>query len=207
MTSQQMSDEEIMTATEFERVRKKSLLSISDKEWLETFPEDADIIPKKIQEWSEHRQKLERLAKEQINLLKKESKNEFDYWFWRQWLKVTLLEETIESEKHIRRLKKLLPTNNANPPSNKLSDSMIENARLIPIANIAMQNLNLRKRGRNYFATCPFHAEKTPSFCLYPETNSFFCFGCNQNGDVITFVMLLNNFNFKEAVLWLLERY
>ena len=53
---------------------------------------------------------------------------------------------------------------------------------------------------------CPFHNEKTPSFCVYPENNSFFCFGCNKGGDVIAFIMGVENLDFTEAVRFLAQR-
>ena len=45
-----------------------------------------------------------------------------------------------------------------------------------------------RRRGRTAVGLCPFHGEKTPSFTVYPETASFYCFGCGAGGDVITFI-------------------
>lgn len=50
---------------------------------------------------------------------------------------------------------------------------------------------------------CPFHKDKTPSFHVYQNTNSWFCFGCNEGGSPINFVMRKNNLNFKEAVKFL----
>lgn len=47
---------------------------------------------------------------------------------------------------------------------------------------------------------CPLHSEKTASFTIYPETNTFYCFGCGASGDAIKFVQLYHNINFKEAV-------
>ena len=202
-----MNDEKIMMVAEYEKIRRESLPRLSEAEWLEIFPEAVDIIPTKIAEWSDRRRELERLLDGKIKLSKKNAQNEFDFWFCCEWFRLTILDEIFEAEKQIRRLKNLLPTGKTGSPATRLSDSLIEKARLVPVVNIAMQSLNLRKRGKNYFSLCPFHTEKTPSFCIYPETNSFVCFGCNQSGDVITYVMLINNFNFKEAVLWLLERY
>jgi len=46
---------------------------------------------------------------------------------------------------------------------------------------------------------CPFHQEKTPSFAIYPITNSFYCFACEEGGDVINFYMKINKCNFQTA--------
>ena len=56
------------------------------------------------------------------------------------------------------------------------------------IVDVVSSYVALKKRGRNYVGLCPFHNEKTPSFNLYPENGSFFCFGCETGGDVITFI-------------------
>ncbi|MGI6256005.1 MAG: DNA primase [Acutalibacter sp.] len=74
------------------------------------------------------------------------------------------------------------------------------------IEDIAASYVNLRRQGKNLLGLCPFHNEKTPSFCIYPENNSFYCFGCNKGGDVISFVMGVENLDFTEAVKFLAQR-
>lgn len=74
------------------------------------------------------------------------------------------------------------------------------------IEDVAAGYVNLRRRGKNLVGLCPFHNEKTPSFCIYPENNSYFCFGCNKGGDVISFVMGVENLDFAEAVKFLAQR-
>ena len=74
------------------------------------------------------------------------------------------------------------------------------------IEEIAPSYVNLRRRGKNLVGLCPFHNEKTPSFCVYPENNSFYCFGCNKGGDVISFIMGVENLDFAEAVKFLAQR-
>ncbi|MBR1530065.1 MAG: DNA primase [Oscillospiraceae bacterium] len=65
---------------------------------------------------------------------------------------------------------------------------------------------DVKKRGRIYVCCCPFHSEKTPSCTIYPENNSFYCFGCHAGGDVIKFTMLTDNVNYIEAVKILAQR-
>ena len=48
----------------------------------------------------------------------------------------------------------------------------------------------LKRAGSNFNGSCPFHSEKTPSFTVFPATQSFYCFGCGKGGDVFTFVQL-----------------
>ena len=64
----------------------------------------------------------------------------------------------------------------------------------------------LKRRGRNLTGLCPFHSEKTPSFTVYPENQSFFCFGCGAGGDVITFVRRAENLDYIEAVRYLAQQ-
>lgn len=74
------------------------------------------------------------------------------------------------------------------------------------ISEIASSYMQLKRRGRNLVGLCPFHGEKTPSFNIYPENGSFYCFGCGVGGDVITFVMKIENLDYMEAVKFLAQR-
>ena len=60
--------------------------------------------------------------------------------------------------------------------------------------------MDLKRRGRTYVCNCPFHSEKTPSFTVFPDTQSFYCFGCGAGGDVITFIQQIENLDFMDAV-------
>ena len=74
------------------------------------------------------------------------------------------------------------------------------------ISEIASSYMQLKRRGRNLVGLCPFHGEKTPSFNIYSENGSFYCFGCGVGGDVITFVMKIENLDYMEAVKFLAQR-
>ncbi len=74
------------------------------------------------------------------------------------------------------------------------------------ITEVVSGYVQLRHRGRTHTGLCPFHSEKTPSFVVYPETQSFYCFGCGAGGDVITFVRKINNLDYVEAVKMLAGR-
>ncbi|NLL91904.1 MAG: DNA primase [Ruminococcaceae bacterium] len=74
------------------------------------------------------------------------------------------------------------------------------------IVEIVSSHVELKRFGRLYRALCPFHSEKTASFTVYPDTQSFYCFGCGVGGDVITFVMKQENFDYMAAVRFLSER-
>ena len=74
------------------------------------------------------------------------------------------------------------------------------------ITEVIGQYVQLRHRGRTYTGLCPFHNEKTPSFTVYPDTQSFYCFGCGAAGDVINFVRKISNLGYVEAVKQLAGR-
>ena len=74
------------------------------------------------------------------------------------------------------------------------------------IEEVVGQYVKLRRTGRTMTGLCPFHNEKTPSFVVYPDTQSFYCFGCGAAGDVIGFVRKYNNLGYVESVKQLASR-
>lgn len=74
------------------------------------------------------------------------------------------------------------------------------------IEDVISSYVALRRRGKNLVGLCPFHNEKTPSFTVWPENGSFYCFGCGVGGDVFTFVKLIENLDYIEAVKQLAEK-
>ncbi len=74
------------------------------------------------------------------------------------------------------------------------------------IESVVSGYVALKRRGRNLVGLCPFHGEKTASFNLYPETSSFYCFGCQAGGDVITFIKRIENLEYMDAVRFLADR-
>lgn len=70
----------------------------------------------------------------------------------------------------------------------------------VDIEEVISSHITLRRRGKTLVGLCPFHNEKTPSFTVYPDTNSFYCFGCGAGGDVISFIRRIDNLDYVEAV-------
>lgn len=88
-----------------------------------------------------------------------------------------------------------------------ISDVFIEQLRnACPIESVMGSYANLIRRGRTYVCNCPFHSEKTPSCTIYPEQQSFYCYGCGAGGDVITFIRRIENLSFMESIEMLSKR-
>ena len=75
------------------------------------------------------------------------------------------------------------------------------------IVDIISQDVELKRRGINYFGACPFHDEKTPSFSVSPSKQIYHCFGCGNGGNVFTFLMEFQKLTFFEAVKTLADKY
>lgn len=76
----------------------------------------------------------------------------------------------------------------------------------LDIVDVVGEYVQLKKQGRNYFGLCPFHNEQTPSFSVAPEKQIFHCFGCGVGGNIYTFIMEIEGFNFLEAVRHLSDK-
>ncbi|HON08789.1 MAG TPA: CHC2 zinc finger domain-containing protein, partial [Verrucomicrobiota bacterium] len=82
-----------------------------------------------------------------------------------------------------------------------IPSSLIEQIRLAnDIVEVIESYIPLKKSGGGFFALCPFHKEKTPSFYVNPQRQIFHCFGCHKGGNVFTFLMEYENLTFIEAV-------
>ena len=66
--------------------------------------------------------------------------------------------------------------------------------------------VTLKRAGSNFGGLCPFHSEKTPSFTVFPDSESFYCFGCGAGGDIINFISKIENLDYIDAVKLLGER-
>ncbi len=70
----------------------------------------------------------------------------------------------------------------------------------LDILDVVQSRVVLKKKGANYWGCCPFHNEKTPSFCVNPQKGIFKCFGCGEGGDAISFLMKINNQSFADVI-------
>ncbi|MBQ3646419.1 MAG: DNA primase, partial [Synergistaceae bacterium] len=78
-----------------------------------------------------------------------------------------------------------------------MTNEIIEQIRnSFDICEIIGETVTLKKVSRGYVGICPFHDEKTGSFHVYQDTQSFYCFGCHKAGNIFTFVMEAENLTF-----------
>lgn len=88
-----------------------------------------------------------------------------------------------------------------------LSDSFLQELKMkTDIEDVISTYVTLKRRGTTLVGLCPFHNEKTPSFTVYPATQSFYCFGCGAGGDAITFLKKIENLDYLDAVKTLAQR-
>lgn len=88
-----------------------------------------------------------------------------------------------------------------------LSDSFLQELKMkTDIEDVISTYVTLKRRGATLVGLCPFHNEKTPSFTVYPATQSFYCFGCGAGGDAITFLKKIENLDYLDAVKALAQR-
>lgn len=87
-----------------------------------------------------------------------------------------------------------------------MNDDVEEIKQRIDIVELISSYLTLKKAGANYRALCPFHNEKTPSLMISPEKQIFKCFGCNEGGDIFSFIMKMENLEFREALEMLAQK-
>lgn len=74
------------------------------------------------------------------------------------------------------------------------------------IADVVGKYVPLERKGGNFWGRCPFHHEKTASFCVNPQGQFYYCFGCHKSGDVISFIREIESLDFSDAVKLLAER-
>jgi len=77
----------------------------------------------------------------------------------------------------------------------------------IDIVKVLSDEIKIIKRGKNFIARCPLHADNNPSLVIYPDTQSWYCFGCGKGGDVLNFLMLYKKLSFTECIDYISKKF
>lgn len=193
---------------EQQEIWENSQPKFTDSELLEFFPDAIDqVLPDKAKELGDESVRLIKQIKQIHSSLK--GKNLTAALLNLEILKQTKVRRLLENEKNIAFYDRLIAKRHPERFHNKreASQANLERARSVPIADLAISNLQrIRKTGKNYSALCPFHEDKQPSFILYPDSNSYYCFGCHKHGDVITFTQELFGMDFPSAIRYLTSK-
>ena len=81
-----------------------------------------------------------------------------------------------------------------------MDDQVSQVKERLDILEVVGSYLTLKKAGSNYKSNCPFHNEKTPSFMVSPERQTFKCFGCGEGGDIFTFIEKIEGVDFYNSL-------
>lgn len=192
-----------------EKEWRKKLPKYSDRELVDMFPESREIVPLKLKEWEELLKVESISVKRALVGIYKTGGDDFSIWFGEYLVKTFLFPEVEACQRHIERLQRLsrLFTKRSRKEQKQelLMEDAIQKAKNYSIERVAGDQLELKACGSKYFSRCPFHEEKHASFFLYPETNTYHCFGCQAHGDVINLTMHLYGLSFREAVSMLIH--
>lgn len=174
--------------TEAENASLASYAFVSNREWLEIFPQQKSVLIGLRDGWFKERERLQNIYKRierDGDIVAKITAH------------IRVLPEIDICNKNISRLSALLALAYPSKKQCGITQEHLIAAKQVPIQSVlGVRVIKIR---------CPFHKEKTPSFTIYRKTNSWYCFGCNEHGDVIDLVRKLQCLSFKEAVTYLLS--
>lgn len=197
--SEEETEEFNTFADQLEREWRQLLPRYTDKELVEIFSPPKKMILEKIKGYEVAQQEHTQEIKLRLKALYALKLDEFSCWFGEQLVKLDLAPTLDKYIKHIMRLKRILQIISPKTQKN-IRQNEVETARQYPIYEMARSRLELRKCGDKFSSLCPFHEEKRASFYIYPETNTYHCFGCQANGDIINLTMHLYGTSFPEAI-------
>lgn len=181
---------------DLEKSWRESMPHLSDIQWLEVFPEARSVLVFKVKEWSDEKRRLIGIIKRALRESRSESVEK--YSLIRIYAQAIIVPKINDANKHIARLRRQQAHFAPHPVAGRITDADIQRAREVPIASLL--STNLRSTGKTLTTNCPLHKDRTPSFVIYKESNTCWCFGCQQGGDSIAFTRLLHDFSFIEAV-------
>ena len=188
-----------MFSDELEYRWRRSLPKPTERELIEYFSPQKEMLVENLIVAENRQQERMRAMRRCLEGIYAMTSDDFSRWFWWSVMKLDYQPEFDGCNRYIAKLRRMLAMLS---PESKKADMQdeIERARQYPICEVARHHLTLRSCGNKFSSLCPFHEEKHASFYIYPETNTFHCFGCGAHGDVITLMQHLYGLSFREAV-------
>ncbi|MEI7653518.1 MAG: CHC2 zinc finger domain-containing protein [bacterium] len=189
-----MSDEQWL---ELEREWSEDLSKTDKIDFDISVLKDLDIIDSKIRELDEIISKVKDIIEDLIRKISKLTEDE--QILCNAILKNTHVKDLVclgnQRSRFMRYKHRLSPHRNVR--SGYLD---VESAVSHSLLSVVEHDTRLRRSGKNFVGRCPLHDDRSPSFYTYPESNSFYCFGCKQGGNTINYVMQKEGLDFKSAV-------
>jgi len=173
---------------------------LSDRDLLKIFPEAREMVPVKLAEWRRKGKQARRIVREMQAVVEALS-SASERWVMTELIKEWTLPHLRLINGHIVRLDRLQSLMLNIPRRRQVSDADITEAREVPVGTIV--EVSLKQSGHRYVGHCPLHDDSSPSFHVYPDTNSWYCFGCKRGGDTIAFIRLRDGLSFRDAVDYL----
>jgi hypothetical protein len=184
---------------ELEAGWRETLPHLSDTEWLLVFPEARQILPEKLKEWVAEKKRLIDIAKKYLRASAGDT-----YWYLWASLHMSVIPKIEAAAKHIARIQRQIRhTSSGNGNKGYITETDIKRAKEVPIESLL--STPIRRTGKTITANCPLHTDHSPSFVIYTETNTCWCFGCQEGGDSIALVRKLYKFDFIGSVKYLLR--
>ena len=187
-----------------EREWRASLPYWSTKEILETYPEVREMAKDKKAELGADLKGLAEVIKRKAALINEKATTKNGRWFFLEWLKVNEVQDYLEIKSQIKKISFLTNKPSRKVNKNKLTSDMIEEARRVPIE--VLINAPRTDTRRFYQVSCPLHNERTPSFTVWRDSNTFKCFGCGEQGSSIDLFMKMHSCDFKMAIRSLVNK-
>ncbi len=180
--------------------RKQNRYSIP--ELFDIYPQAQETLEIKIKE--EYARIRQNLSVMMAGIRESTKKDENTRWFLSELRRYFVWPYIEKAEKRIISYRRqLFLAKKQKDKGTAIPQSDIEAARAVPIESMIETK---RPTGKGIYAHCPFHDDHTPSFVIYCDSNTFYCFGCQALGDVIAFVMRKEQIGFKEAIQLLIGK-
>lgn len=182
---------------ELRRYHKSLNFEILPSDWAKLAPEaQQDVSIMLLDRYEELEQLKNRIR---ADLIEVKDKGEMPQLIREVFIEMTLAKTAVRLENEISWLKRYLANFIEDKP--EIGEAEIEMATKVPLEDLIP---DLKLKSGKLVRCCPFHEEKTPSFTVF-KTNTYYCFGCGENGNPINYVRKTQNLGFIEAIKYLLK--